>query len=82
MSWPPTISLLLDKAVLYVGEHVGLSYAYDWNPPPAVGGVLEIFLFCFVAGVTAHFIGASVHEGIFVGALVSPQPSMALRSNA
>lgn len=36
-----------------------------------IGGVLEIFLFCFVAGVTAHFIGASVHEGIFVGALVS-----------
>ena len=35
------------------------------------GGIVEIFLFILVAGVTAHFIGASVHEGIFVGALVS-----------
>lgn len=35
------------------------------------GGMVEIFLFIIVAGVIAHFIGASVHEGIFVGALVS-----------
>ena len=34
------------------------------------GGMLEIFLFVLVAGVTAQLIGASVHEGIFVGALV------------
>ena len=34
------------------------------------GGMLEIFLFILVAGLTAHVIGASVHEGIFVGALV------------
>ena len=33
---------------------------------------MEIFLFVLVAGVAAHFIGASVHEGIFVGALVRP----------
>ncbi len=31
---------------------------------------MEIFLFIIAAGVIAHFIGASVHEGIFVGALV------------
>ncbi|KAL3132500.1 hypothetical protein ABBQ32_009046 [Trebouxia sp. C0010 RCD-2024] len=36
-----------------------------------IGGVLEIFLFILVAGLLANFIGASVHEGIFVGALVS-----------
>ena len=34
--------------------------------------MLEIFLFILVAGLTAFVIGASVHEGIFVGALVSP----------
>ncbi len=34
------------------------------------GGMVEIFLFIIAAGVIAHFIGASVHEGIFVGALV------------
>ena len=32
---------------------------------------MEIFLFILVAGLLANFIGASVHEGIFVGALVS-----------
>ena len=32
---------------------------------------MEIFLFIIAAGVIAHLIGASVHEGIFVGALVS-----------
>ena len=31
---------------------------------------MEIFLFIIAAGVIAHLIGASVHEGIFVGALV------------
>ncbi|CAL8461875.1 g1406 [Coccomyxa elongata] len=36
-----------------------------------LGGMVEIFLFIIAAGVIAHFIGASVHEGIFVGALVS-----------
>ncbi|KAK9819825.1 hypothetical protein WJX72_002802 [[Myrmecia] bisecta] len=36
-----------------------------------IGGMVEIFLFILVAGCMAHFIGASVHEGIFVGALVS-----------
>ena len=36
---------------------------------------MEIFLFIIVAGVGAHFIGASVHEGIFVGALVRPTES-------
>ena len=35
-----------------------------------VGGILEIFLFILVAGLVAHFIGAGIHEGIFVGALV------------
>ncbi len=35
------------------------------------GGMVEIFLFILVAGLLANFIGASVHEGIFVGALVS-----------
>ena len=34
------------------------------------GGMVEIFLFILVAGLLANFIGASVHEGIFVGALV------------
>lgn len=38
------------------------------------GGVLEIFLFILVAGLLANFIGASVHEGIFVGALVRLHP--------
>ena len=33
---------------------------------------MEIFLFIIAAGVIAHLIGASVHEGIFVGALVRP----------
>ena len=33
---------------------------------------MEIFLFIIAAGVIAHLIGASVHEGIFVGALVCP----------
>lgn len=33
---------------------------------------MEIFLFILVAGLLANFIGASVHEGIFVGALVRP----------
>lgn len=37
---------------------------------------MEIFMFIIVAGVGAHFIGASVHEGIFVGALVRPHPSL------
>lgn len=32
--------------------------------------MVEIFLFILVAGLLANFIGASVHEGIFVGALV------------
>ena len=36
---------------------------------------MEIFLFIIAAGVIAHLIGASVHEGIFVGALVCPAPS-------
>lgn len=36
------------------------------------GGMVEIFLFIIVSGLVAHFIGASVHEGIFVGALVRP----------
>lgn len=36
-----------------------------------IGGMVEIFLFILVAGLGANFIGASVHEGIFVGALVS-----------
>ncbi|KAK9821251.1 hypothetical protein WJX74_001923 [Apatococcus lobatus] len=36
-----------------------------------LGGMIEIFLFILVAGLLAHSIGASVHEGIFVGALVS-----------
>ncbi|CAK0783762.1 hypothetical protein CVIRNUC_006962 [Coccomyxa viridis] len=36
-----------------------------------LGGMVEIFLFIIAAGVIAHLIGASVHEGIFVGALVS-----------
>jgi len=35
------------------------------------GGMVEIFLFILVAGLLANFIGASVHEGIFVGALVT-----------
>ncbi len=34
--------------------------------------MVEIFLFIIVSGLVAHFIGASVHEGIFVGALVPP----------
>ena len=34
--------------------------------------MVEIFLFILVAGLLANFIGASVHEGIFVGALVGP----------
>ena len=34
--------------------------------------MVEIFLFILVAGLLANFIGASVHEGIFVGALVRP----------
>ena len=33
--------------------------------------MLEIFLFILITGLLANFIGASVHEGIFVGALVS-----------
>lgn len=40
------------------------------------GGIIEIFLFILVAGFTAHVIGASVHEGIFVGALVSGLPGL------
>ena len=32
---------------------------------------MEIILFIVVSGLVANFIGASVHEGIFVGALVS-----------
>ena len=36
-----------------------------------IGGMLEIFLFVVLAGLLAIWIGASVHEGIFVGALVS-----------
>ena len=36
--------------------------------------MVEIFLFILVAGLLANFIGASVHEGIFVGALVRPSP--------
>ena len=36
--------------------------------------MVEIFLFILVAGLLANFIGASVHEGIFVGALVCPSP--------
>ena len=35
---------------------------------------MEIFLFIIAAGVIAHLIGASVHEGIFVGALVRSLP--------
>ena len=31
---------------------------------------MEIFLFIIASGLIAHFIGAGVHEGIFVGALV------------
>ncbi len=38
----------------------------------SAGGMIEIFLFILVAGILAHSIGASVHEGIFVGALVGP----------
>ena len=34
------------------------------------GGMVEIFLFIIASGLIAHFIGAGVHEGIFVGALV------------
>ena len=37
---------------------------------------MEIFLFIIAAGVIAHLIGASVHEGIFVGALVCACPSL------
>ena len=40
------------------------------GPGSRAGGMVEIFLFIIAAGVIAHFIGASVHEGIFVGALV------------
>ena len=36
---------------------------------------MEIFLFILVAGLVAHFIGAGIHEGIFVGALVR-RPSL------
>ncbi|KAK9833979.1 hypothetical protein WJX81_000500 [Elliptochloris bilobata] len=36
-----------------------------------LGGMVEIFLFIIASGLIAHFIGAGVHEGIFVGALVS-----------
>ena len=39
-----------------------------------IGGMLEIFLFVVLAGLLAIWIGASVHEGIFVGALVSSPP--------
>lgn len=57
-----------------------------WQPLPCVnvpdivgscgaGGMVEIFLFIIAAGVIAHLIGASVHEGIFVGALVRADPS-------
>ena len=38
---------------------------------------MEIFLFIIAAGVIAHLIGASVHEGIFVGALVCAASSQA-----
>ncbi len=41
-----------------------------------IGGMLEIFLFIVLAGLLAIWIGASVHEGIFVGALVSPLPQL------
>lgn len=45
---------------------------------------MEIFLFILVAGFLAHVIGASVHEGIFVGALVRfmglLSPAKALRT--
>ena len=40
-------------------------------PAACAGGMVEIFLFIIAAGVIAHVIGASIHEGIFVGALVS-----------
>jgi hypothetical protein len=42
--------------------------------------MVEIFLFIIAAGVIAHFIGASVHEGIFVGALVRPATLLCMRS--
>jgi hypothetical protein len=41
--------------------------------------MVEIFLFIIVSGLVAHFIGASVHEGIFVGALVPPAPRAPMR---
>ena len=50
-----------------------------WAWLGCAGGMVEIFLFIIAAGVIAHFIGASVHEGIFVGALVRlatrPEPA-------
>ena len=46
------------------------------------GGMIEIFLFILVAGLSAHVIGASVHEGIFVGALVSPATNDPLHVSA
>lgn len=50
------------------------SIAYDHSITElhldCAGGILEIFLFIFVAGLVAHVIGAGIHEGIFIGALV------------
>lgn len=46
------------------------------------GGMVQIFLFILVAGLLAMFIGASVHEGIFVGALVSLSEPVCLLCNS
>ncbi len=69
--------LIEHLAVQYHIEHVRCA----WQPLTCIdvanvgskcgaGGMVEIFLFIIAAGVIAHLIGASVHEGIFVGALV------------
>ncbi len=34
------------------------------------GGMIQITAFMILAGLLATFIGASVHEGVFIGALV------------
>lgn len=43
-----------------------------------LGGVAQIGAFMVLAGLLATAIGASVHEGVFIGALVRGRPSTLL----
>ena len=58
------------QAASDVAEQLAMRAPCDSLPRVVAGGMVEIFLFIIASGLIAHFIGAGVHEGIFVGALV------------